>query len=160
MTAFLDTGLIYSLLDRSDEHHQDGVSVVYHALRGNWGQVYTSNYVELEATLLLGSHIGHGAARSVPSFLSKSGFRELIVDGETRAKALGLFGGDDRLSLTDATSLIMMEAVGARTMLSFDERSFAGRGIKVVGRRYRDSLTAEEKEETGAFERSGKRGGG
>ncbi|MCL5672627.1 MAG: PIN domain-containing protein [Nitrososphaerota archaeon] len=157
MTAFLDTGALYGTLDRSDEHHLDAVSLVYQALKGKWGRVYTSNYVEIEATLLLGSRLGPSAARAVPSFLSKSGFKELLVDGPTHAKAVDLFIRDERLSLTDASSVLLMGVVGAKALLGFDTRSFAGRNVEVVGGGHWERLSDSEKKGVGAFERgSGK----
>ena len=152
MTAFLDTGALYGTLDRSDEHHLDAVSLVYQALKGRWGRVYTSNYVEIEATLLLGSRLGPSAARAVPSFLSKSGFKELLVDEPTHAKAVDLFSRDERLSLTDASSVLLMGVVGAKSILGFDARSFAGRDVEVVGGGCWERLSDSEKRSVEAFE--------
>ena len=154
MTAFLDTGALYGALDRSDEHHADAISVVYHALKGKWGRVYTSNYVEVETTLLLGSRLGRAAARAVPPFLAKSGFKELVVDEETHSKAVELFDGDERLSLTDASTVLLMKVVGAKTVISFDGRSLGGRDFEVKGAGYWESLTVAEKADVKALEGS------
>ena len=157
MTAFLDTGVLYGALDMSDERHMDAVSLVYHALKGRWGAVYTSNYVVVEATLLLASRVGRPAARAVPRFLGRSGFRELLVDKETHARAVELFAKDDRLSLTDASSVLLMNVVGAKTAMSFDERSLGGRDFVVVGTGHWDAMTDEEKEEIRFLENPGRR---
>ncbi len=61
-------------MDGSDEHHLDAASPVCQALKGRWGRMYTGNYMEVEAALLLGSRLGPSATRAVPTFLSKSGF--------------------------------------------------------------------------------------
>ena len=159
MTAFLDTGVLYGALDMSDERHMDAVSLVYHALKGRWGAVYTSNYVVVEATLLLASRVGRPAARAVPRFLGRSGFRELLVDKETHARAVELFTKDDRLSLTDASSVLLMKMVGAKAAMSFDERSLGGRDFDVVGAGHWDAMTDEEKEDVMSLESPGRRRG-
>lgn len=45
-----------------------------------------------------------------------------------------LFGGDPGLSLTDAAGIILMKVSGAKTVLSFDQRSLGGRDFEVWGR--------------------------
>ncbi len=151
MTAFLDTGVLYGALDLSDEHHMDALSLVFHGLKGRWGGVYTSNYVELEATLLLGSRLGRAAARALPAFLGRSGFKELHVDEGTHKKAVELFSKDEKLSVTDASSVLLAGVVGARTMLTFDGRSFAGKPFEVLGRRYWEGMDDEERGEVSAW---------
>lgn len=152
MTVFFDTGVLYSIFDRSDEHHRDAISLTLHALKGKWGRIYTSNYVEVEATLLLGSRLGPFVARRLSGFMARSGLKELVVDEDIHRRAVELFQSDESVSLTDAATVLLMKALGFRKLATFDGRTFSQKPVDTVGRNYWQSLTDEERGEVTEFE--------
>lgn len=146
MSILIDTGVFYALLDKGDVNHLDSVAIMTHILEGKFGRAYTSDYVVLETTLLLRSRLGVEAVKAIVNFLDKSGIVILIVDEFIFKEAIKLFiKMPERLSLCDATSLVLMRKLGINTLASFDLRSFRGLVHNIVGKGYYISLSDVEK---------------
>ncbi len=146
MTVFVDTGVFYALLDKGDTNHLDAVSVMAHALEGKFGRVYTSDYVVLETTLLLRARLGSDSVKAFTRFLKKSGITTIVMDEPTYRKALGLLVRmPGRLSLCDATTVVLMEDLGIGALASFDLKSFSGLVPNIVGKGYFASLSEGER---------------
>jgi predicted nucleic acid-binding protein len=148
----LDTGVLYAIYDRKDVNHLNSVGVVADCLKGKWGRAFLSSYVVLETTLLLQSKLGPGIAREFVRFVGASGVSELVVDEDTHAQSKRLFLDDKGLSLTDASTMVLMKAVDARNVATFDVRSFSKYRESVVGPGYWESLGQKEREALGALE--------
>lgn len=156
MAIFLDTGVLYALYDSADAHHLDASSIVMHALRGKWGSPYLSSYVSVETTLMLKSRLGWAAARAFPNSAKEMGLRELVVDEVTHGRALTMFAeGKRELSVTDAASVLLMDALGIGTFATFDRRSFGRIAQEVVGEGYSKALSEAEREEVARFSTAG-----
>ena len=156
MAIFLDTGVLYALHDTADVHHLDASAIVLHALRGKWGSPYLSSYVTVETTLMLKSRLGWAAARAFPNPVKEMGLKELVVDEETHGRALAMFAeGRRELGLTDATSVLFMDALGIGAFATFDRRRFGRLAQDVVGEGYSKSLSDEERDEVARFSKAG-----
>ena len=97
----------------------DALAINYHAQQRKWGALYTSNYVTLEATLLLKARLDWKAARAFPGVMRRLGVRELMVDEDTHRKALESFESRGRdLSLTyEATKGLCRRLSGPALMI-------------------------------------------
>lgn len=127
--------------------------MLYGMLRGKWGQVLTSNYVVLESTLLLGGRISRTTARSLPRFIKDSGIQSVCIDEEVEARATSLFVEDERISLTDSTTLVLVRELRIPNLATYDSRSFVGHSLNLVGQGYWRGL--EEKEQREALKAIG-----
>jgi predicted nucleic acid-binding protein len=141
MTVMVDTGVFYALFDKSDIHHLDSLALLTDILEGSFGAPYTTDFVVLESTLLLGGRGGPGMARAMIKLLKKGGISVMLVEEEVYASALRLFEERaETLSLCDAASMVLMKKLNIQRLASYDERSFFGMAKQVVGRGYFESL--------------------
>ena len=70
---------------------------------------------------------------------------ELVVDEETHAKSKELLLNDEALSITDASSIVLMDVVNAESIATYDAQSFGRRRGSIVGPGYWESLDATER---------------
>jgi predicted nucleic acid-binding protein len=145
VAVLIDTGVLYALYDTSDSHHLDSVAVVLHALEGKWGRVFVTNYISLESTLLINARLGPTVARALPKFVQESGVSEIVIEEDLHKKSLALFLSDDRLSLTDAATTVLVDVLNVGTLATFDVRSFSKRAAMIKGAGYWEALSEEEK---------------
>ncbi len=78
--------------------------------------------------------------RALSAFVKASGITEIFVDEKTGTRAMGLFLEAELLSLTDSTTMVLAESMRIRSLATYDERSFGGRSLDVVGRGYFEAL--------------------
>ncbi len=131
VAVLVDTGVLYAIYDTSDSHHNDSIALMLHALGGRWGKVFTTNYIVLESTLLLGARRTRAVARALPRFVASSGVTEIVVDKGLHAKALELFQSEESLSLTDAASTLLIGILSINTLFTFDRRKAVLRTLQV-----------------------------
>lgn len=135
MSAFIDAGMFVAFYNTRDRNHEEAVRILNSAATGEYGLLYTSDYVFDEAVTLMlartkkpslalgvGELILGNPARGIPSFAEL-----LYVDEETFTAAWGLFKrySVKGLSFTDCTILALMKEEGIENLISFD-RSFDG----------------------------------
>jgi predicted nucleic acid-binding protein len=160
LAILLDTGVIYALYDKKDVNHLNSVGVMAHSLMGKWGRVFLSNYVVLETTLLLQAKLGPDVAREFVRFSGASGISELFVDEEMNAKSKKLFLDDAGLSLTDASTMVLMGVVNAKSVATYDTRSFGKYHESIIGPGYWESLGQKERQVFGVIAKGGKQATG
>ncbi len=141
MAAFIDTGVFVAFSNVEDRNHVNAVELLQRATGGEYGSVFTSDYVLDETVTLalmrtkkpalaieVGELILGNPARGIQSFA-----KLLHVDDETFAEAWALFKryAGRGLSFTDCTTIALMKGEGIESLISFD-RSFGGI-VKIVG---------------------------
>lgn len=141
----LDTGVFYAFFDKKDPHYLDSTALLTHCLEGGFGQPFTSDYVVLEMTILTKRKLGADVSLAFVDFLRDSGIRTIASGEEYYERALTNFRENfPRLSLCDAATIVIMNALGVQALASYDGRSFSGLVPEIRGISYYDSLSGEE----------------
>ena len=122
MPILVDTGPIYALADRDDEHHQRISSF----LSNNQELLIVPVTVLPEAAYLMHKHLGVVALRSFARSLSLG---ELRLEGVTRddlgrVEELLTQYSSSRLDFVDASVIALAERLGITQVLTLDRRDF------------------------------------
>lgn len=128
MSVFVDTGLYFALQNRRAANHDDAVAGLAAVQSGRFGRPYTSEYVFDEAVTLVRSHRGYREARVAANRILgaaefPSVYEVLTVTTDDFEAALDTFDRyrDHPLSITDATTVALMDQHGIDHLLSFDD---------------------------------------
>jgi predicted nucleic acid-binding protein len=127
--VFVDTSVIYALLDRDDAGHRPAAEAFRRFLEAD---LVTHAYVVVEAVSLVRRRLGpDAAARLVDEFLPA--LRMKPVDSNVHDQAVRAFRAavDRSVSLVDWTSFQFMRVEGIETALALDA-DFAAAGFRVV----------------------------
>ena len=134
MAVFVDTGVFVALRNADDEHHLRSVELMMRALKGEFGQIFTSDYVVDEAvTTALVRTRKHDLAVDLGKYILESPrIVRLRVDEDCFSVAWEKFlaFSDKPLSFTDCTSIALVEKKRIRQIMSFD-RGFDGLVLRV-----------------------------
>ena len=124
MAAFVDTGVFVALRNADDEHHERSVALMRRALKGEFGRVYTSDYVIDEAvTTALVRTRRHDLAMDVGKYIVESPrIIKLWVTKDGFDAAWETFKKlkDRPMSFTDCTSLALIKGKKIKQIMSFD----------------------------------------
>ena len=124
MAIFIDTGIFVALHNADDQNHERSRELVKKALKGNFGGIYTSDYVIDEAvTAALVRTKRHDLAVDLGTFIIESPrITKLVVDQDAFVTTWAKFKtfDDKTLSFTDCTSFAIMEKRGIKQIMSFD----------------------------------------
>lgn len=123
MSIFIDTGIFVAVRNASDKNHERGKEVMKRALLGEFGTVYTSDYVIDEAitTALARTRRVEQAIDVGEYILSSPRIVKLRVTEEVFEEAWERFRSLKKLmSFTDCASLVLMEKEGIKKIASFD----------------------------------------
>jgi len=125
MAVFIDTGIFVAARNKSDVNHERAVDLLEKALKGEYGAMYTSDYVFDEAvTVALMRTERPEIAIDVGNFmLSSKKLQILYVDRTTFTKAWQIFNKyvEKGLSFTDAISIALMRRYNVDYIISFDK---------------------------------------
>jgi predicted nucleic acid-binding protein len=129
MSVFVDTGVFYAQHDSDASRHGPAVDAMRRLASGEFGRVYTSDYVYDEAVTLTRQRTGnHSAARTIGERIRGTGafpkLAELLHVTETEFQVtVELFDRyhDQSLSFTDASTLALMDRRNIDHVLSFDD---------------------------------------
>ncbi|MCW4001182.1 MAG: PIN domain-containing protein [Candidatus Bathyarchaeota archaeon] len=129
MAVFVDTGIFVALNNGVDNNHQRGRELFRQALKGDFGAVFTSDYIIDEAVTTayartkrkdlaidLGKYIIE-SPRITKIWVTEDAFHQTWKKFRTLK--------DNSLSFTDCNSLALMETRGIKQIMSFD-RGFDG----------------------------------
>ena len=134
MSIFIDTGVFVAFHNTRDRNHSRAVELLKQVASGEYGSVYTSDYVFNEAVTLalmrtkkpiIATAVGELILGNPPRI---SPFINLLrVTEDVFAKSWELFKRymSKGLSFTDCTTVTLMKQTGIKNLLSFD-RSFNG----------------------------------
>ena len=129
MAVFIDTGIFVALHNADDEFHLRSKELMKQALKSDFGRIFTSHYIINEAvtTALVRTKkhdLAHDLGRSIIESprITKLWVGEDIF--ELAWKKFSVFK-DKPLSLTDCTSIAIVESKVIKQIMSFD-RGFDG----------------------------------
>jgi len=123
MAVFLDTSVLVAARNVDDKNHARAKELMKSMLRGEHGEIYTSDYVMDEAvTLMLMRTKRIELAINVGEYVLRSPrIRKLRVTEDVFDAAWGKFKSLRKpMSFTDCTSLALVEKSGIRSIASFD----------------------------------------
>jgi predicted nucleic acid-binding protein len=140
--VFVDAGYLIALRHRRDQHHQEAAEhwrrrVVRPAAGAGAGagarpRLVTSSFVLDEAVTFLNARGLHREAVRLGRDLLASRLLETVhVDEGLFLRGFELLGArpDQRYSLTDCTSFVLMRDRGIAAALTFDRRHFGAEGF-------------------------------
>ncbi len=129
MSVFIDTGVFVAARNTRDINHKRAVELLEKAIRGEYGEIFTSDYVFGEAVTVALVRTGRPdvAARTGQLILTMPGIRVVFVDEELFKNAWARFVrlAAKGLSFTDCATLAIMDRYKIDYLLSFD-RGFDG----------------------------------
>ncbi|MEM2959016.1 MAG: type II toxin-antitoxin system VapC family toxin [Candidatus Jordarchaeaceae archaeon] len=128
MSTFIDSGIFVAFHNLRDENHDRALNLIRKAASGEFGIVYTSDYVfdESVTTALIRTNnpsIAQSLGEMIlggpktPTFIIM-----LKVDSEIFKKSWELFVkyAEKGLSFTDCTSIMLIKSRGIDSIISFD----------------------------------------
>jgi len=124
LTVFVDTGIFVALRNADDEFHTRSKELMKRALKGEFGRIYTSDYVIDEAITTALVRTGrHDLAVDIGEFIIKSPritklwtTKDVFVDAWEKFKKYK----DKPLSFSDCVSLAFMKKNKIQQIMSFD----------------------------------------
>jgi hypothetical protein len=124
MAVFIDTGVFVALRNADDEYHERSKSLMKKALKGEFGRIYTSDYVINEAvTTALVRTRRHDLAMDVGKYILESPrITKLWITKEVFDDAWENFKTfkDHPMSFTDCASLALIKKNNIKQIISFD----------------------------------------
>jgi hypothetical protein len=120
--------------NKKDTHHEKADALVRRALKGEFGKIYTSNFVYDETMTLVAVKTGKKEiARDISDVMLSPRVEMVIVDKIILEDGQKLFFKyfNRGLSFTDATTIAVMNKLEIENIITFD-RHFKGI-VRVVG---------------------------
>jgi predicted nucleic acid-binding protein len=131
--VFLDTSILYALIDRRDMHHVSARDLVGRLVRGN-RLLITTDYIVTEAVNLANARAGHHVARRILHLIDQSSGIRMEWIGSLRFEATKAFfrrHSDHGYSFTDCTSFVLMLELKLADALTTDAH-FREAGFRVL----------------------------
>ena len=131
--VFLDTSILYALIDRRDTHHLSARDLVGRLVRGN-RLLVTTDYIVTEAVNLASARAGHHVARRILDLIDQSSGVRVEWIGSLRFEATKVFfrrHSDHGYSFTDCTSFVFMRELKLADALTTDAH-FRQAGFRVL----------------------------
>lgn len=128
LSAFIDSGVFFAACSLRDVYHDQAVKLLEKALRGEYGVLYTSDYIFDETVTLTRVRTRSiKAALLVGESILGSRVRVLRVERDIFDSAWEIFKQyqDRNFSFTDCTSIALVREHKIDIILSFDD-SFDG----------------------------------
>ena len=123
MSVFVDTGAFLAYRNQKDKYHEIALKLFIEALKGKYGQIYTSDYVYDEAlTLALTRTNNIAVAMDMAEVIMSPRIKMVFIDAqllERSTKTFKQYSGKN-LSFTDAVSIEIMKELDIGKYLGFD----------------------------------------
>ncbi len=124
MAVFIDTGIFVALNNTVDVNHSRSKELFKQALKGEFGRIFTSDYVIDEAlTVAFARTKRHDLAMDLGTYIIESPrITKLWVGQDSFKQAWERFRllKDKRLSFTDCTSIALIDMRAIKQIMSFD----------------------------------------
>ena len=123
MSVFIDTGAFLAYRNKKDKYHEIANKLFMDALKGKYGQIYTSDYIYDEAlTLALIRTNNVEVAMDIAYVIMSPRIKMIFVDKEMLEKSTKTFKqySDRNLSFTDAITIEIMNEFEIGKYLGFD----------------------------------------
>jgi predicted nucleic acid-binding protein len=122
MTALVDTGFLFALINNKDKHHQ----AVQQVLNEISDDFLLPNVVLVELSHLLLNRLGHGILRQTIQFLIRSDFDFAPQPAADLPRVRELLNQyrDNKLDFVDASIVTMAERLNITRILTVDQRDF------------------------------------
>jgi len=125
VAIFIDSGIFIALRNADDENYERSISLMKRALKGEFGLIYTSDYIFDESiTTALIRTKRHALALDVGEYILKSPrITKFTVTKEDFNEAWKKFQKlkDRPMSFTDCTTLVLIEKHDIGQIMSFDK---------------------------------------
>lgn len=129
MSVFVDTGLFYAVQGTETTRHETARAALSMVMEGSYGRAVTTNYVVEEAATLVRSRSGDfaQAKRVIDRILGRGDYPDVFelhhVDPSLFRRGIETFErySDHDLSLTDATTIALVESADIDHVLAFDD---------------------------------------
>jgi predicted nucleic acid-binding protein len=121
VSIFLDTGFFLAYYDSRDKYHKRALELVKKIFSGEFGTVFTSEYIFDETTTLTLARKGPAKAIELGEAILNSEIEIASILKEAFDRAWNLFKQRKNLSFTDCTTLEAMKANGIKNLASFDK---------------------------------------
>jgi len=131
--AFLDTSVLYALIDKRDAHHLAARELVGALLRAQ-RRLVTSDYIVTEAINLANARGGTNVALRILDLLERTAGIRLEWSGSLRFEASKAFfrrHADRRYSFTDCSSFVLMRELKVTDALTTDHH-FGEAGFRIL----------------------------
>ena len=123
MSVFVDTGAFLAYRNKKDKYHDVAQKLFIDALKGKYGQIYTSDYIYDEAlTLAITRTNNIDVAMDIAEVIHSPRIKMIFVDAgllERSTKIFKQYSGKN-LSYTDAVSIEIMNEFEIGHYLGFD----------------------------------------
>lgn len=123
MSIFADTGAFLAYRNKKDKYHETALKLFMDALKGKYGQIYTSDYIYDEAlTLALTRTNNLAVAMDIAQVIRSPRIKMVFVDTEILEKSTKTFKqySDRNLSFTDAVSIEIIKDLNIEKYFGFD----------------------------------------
>lgn len=124
MAIFVDTGLFVAARNKHDRNYARARELLQSALKGEYGRVFTSDYIVDEAVTLalVRTHNYQIAVNTGKLILDSPRIEKIIVNKDEFNESWETFlkFGKKYLSFTDCTSLVLSRKHGINKIMSFD----------------------------------------
>jgi uncharacterized protein len=120
--VFLDTSILYALIDRRDAHHVNARNLVGRLIRGH-RLLVTTDYIVTEAVNLANARAGHQVGAKILDLVEQSSGIRVEWIGSLRFEATKVFfrrHKDHGYSFTDCTSFLLMRELRVADALTTD----------------------------------------
>lgn len=119
----IDTGAFMAYRNIKDVYNKDADGLIRRALKGEFGSIYTTDYIYDEALTLAVVRTGNrNVAEDISDVILSPRIEMIIIDRIVIEQARAIFFKffNERISFTDATTMVVMQQMNIGNIITFD----------------------------------------
>ena len=123
MPVMIDTGAFMAYRNIKDVHNKNADGLIRRALKGEFGSIYTTDYIYDEALTLAVVRTGNkNVAEDISDVIMSPRIEMIIIDKIIMGQAKTIFFKffNERISFTDATTMTVMQQMNIEKIITFD----------------------------------------